>query len=112
VQTIACSTKAALGEAVILGEPELHVLRLTPATLFVVAASDGITCAMSDDTIVNQVCLRLQAKLPAAGVAVSWKIDLLRAPRSHYWTARSPSVSSCPGLFNTYAQHWARASSA
>lgn len=50
-----CSVKRALGDSIILSEPELHTLRLTEATLFAVAVSDGITNALSDETIVNQV---------------------------------------------------------
>jgi len=47
--------KLALGEEIILSEPELHTLRLTDKVLFAVAVSDGITNKLSDETIVNQV---------------------------------------------------------
>lgn len=47
--------KRALGEEIILSEPELHTLRLTDNILFAVAVSDGITNKLSDETIINQV---------------------------------------------------------
>jgi hypothetical protein len=40
---------------VILADPELHTVAITPTTLFAVAASDGITSAMSNETIINMV---------------------------------------------------------
>ena len=49
------STKQALGDHIILSDPELHTLRLHDNMLFAVAVSDGITNKLSDETIVNQV---------------------------------------------------------
>jgi len=59
------SVKRALGEEIILSEPELHTLRLTENMLFAVAVSDGITNKLSDETIVNQVC-RFLSEVPPA----------------------------------------------
>ncbi|GFH15416.1 PPM-type phosphatase domain-containing protein, partial [Haematococcus lacustris] len=57
------STKQALGESVILSTPELHSEALGPDTLFAIACSDGITCAMEDNTMVMLVCQYLNERL-------------------------------------------------
>jgi len=57
------------GEEVILSEPELHTVTLGPGSLFAVAVSDGVTCALSDEDIVSQVCRYLNEPVAPKGAA-------------------------------------------
>lgn len=56
------------GEEVILSEPELHTVTLGPHSLFAVAVSDGVTCALNDDTIVSELCRYLNESVAPKGV--------------------------------------------